>query len=64
MKTIIKVEIVTYNDCYGNGNRQLEDVIQAGTFDKWLEKHNADRDAEPEGPEEFDRDEHYVYVEI
>jgi hypothetical protein len=47
--------VVQYNDCYGNGDKKLEVIVKTRKdFLDWLDKHNASRDAEPEGQEQFD----------
>jgi len=53
MKTL-NVEVIRYNNCYGDGyydmdgsyndGTSIEGVILAGTFPAWLEKWNADGD--------------------
>jgi len=47
--------IVTYNDCYGNGdNTSVEGVMTKEAFDKWLIEHNKDRVFEQCGEEAFE----------
>ena len=71
----IKVEVITYNNCYGQGyhdfdsvykdGTSMEGVILAGTFPAWLAEHNAERAAdgnEPEGEEEFDLEEYTIVL--
>jgi hypothetical protein len=55
------VYIVTYNDCYGNGDQtSVEAVLEKRSdFSKWLKEHNANRKTdgnERELAEEFDID--------
>jgi hypothetical protein len=53
-----KVYIIKYNDCYGNGDTQIEGVVETITeFKEWFELHNKERVAnghEKEHIEEFD----------
>lgn len=38
--------LVTYNDCYGNGDTSIEAVLtKRSDFTKWLEEHNESRGA-------------------
>ena len=53
-----KCLVVMYNDCYGNGDKSVECIINSQKdFPKWLEKTNREREKieAPEYlPEEFD----------
>lgn len=47
--------VVRYNDCYGNGDEQLEVIVKSREdFLKWLEIHNDSR-------REDDDDEYFCY---
>ena len=47
--------VVRYNDCYGNGDEQLEVIVKSREdFLKWLEIHNDSR-------REDDEDEYFCY---
>jgi len=36
--------VVRYNDCYGNGEKKLEVIVESHEdFKKWLELHNEER---------------------
>jgi hypothetical protein len=36
--------VVQYNDCYGNGNKKLEVIVESHEdFKKWLKIHNEER---------------------
>ena len=54
----MRVILIQYNDCYGNGNKSFEGYVNHETeFYAWLEKRNELRELdgdEPEGAEEFD----------
>jgi len=66
MSSLKTLYVVRYNDCYGNGDDQLEVIVESHEdFLKWLEIHNQERadlqdlevDDEDfcyEGEEEFD----------
>ncbi len=48
--------VVQYNDCYGNGDKKILEVIveNRNKFLEWLDEHNESRGgSEPEGEEEF-----------
>ena len=50
--------VVRYNDCYGNGDTNLEVIVESkDDFKKWLKQHNEDRQENgeiEEYEEEFD----------
>jgi len=50
--------VVRYNDCYGNGDSNLEVIVESkDDFKKWLKQHNEDREENgeiEENEEEFD----------
>ena len=55
--------VVQYNDCYGNGNKKLEVIVESHEgFKNWLKTHNEERkldyltddDFVEEHEEEFD----------
>ena len=53
------IYLIKYNDCYGNGDDDSIEVAvsKRSDFKKWLKKHNAERKAdgnEPENEDEFD----------
>ena len=53
-----KLYVVRYNDCYGNGDKKLEVIVECHEdFLKWLEVHNQERVDDQdvyEGEEQFD----------
>ena len=56
--------LVTYNDCYGNGDDTSVEGI-TNDPDKWLEEHNQGREndgEEPEHKEEFDFERISLYL--
>ena len=46
--------VVRYNDCYGNGDEQLEVIVKSREdFLKWLEIHNDSRREDDDDDDDF-----------